>query len=160
MILSLRLKPGVAQVEQDLASALVEVGQLDRAIEHFKQALAIDPELVQARLNLAGVLSRHERPAAAAEELERARAVAPDDPLVLFRLGRARSAVCDWDGATEAFEACLDSDATELRVLRDVLDGQSYGITGTPTFFINGQRLVGARPFDIFRTMIDAALEN
>lgn len=59
---------------------------------------------------------------------------------------------------TEAFKACLDSDATELRVLRDVLDGQSYGITGTPTFFINGQRLVGARPFTMFQTLIDAAL--
>ena len=58
----------------------------------------------------------------------------------------------------EAFETCLDSGATELQVLKDFRDGRRYDVTATPTFFINGQRLIGARPFSSFQTLIDAAL--
>ena len=59
---------------------------------------------------------------------------------------------------TEAFDTCLDSGAKAQQVLDDIRDGQSYGVSGTPSFFINGQRLVGARPFASFKTLIDAAL--
>ncbi len=61
---------------------------------------------------------------------------------------------------SDAFNACLDSGANAERVLRDFRDGQSYGVTGTPTFFINGQRVVGALPFRTFQSLIDAALSN
>lgn len=56
------------------------------------------------------------------------------------------------------FSMCLDSGAKTELVLKDFQEGQSYGVTGTPTFFINGRRLIGARPFTSFKTMIDAAL--
>lgn len=39
----------------------------------------------------------------------------------------------------------------------DVLSGKLY-VRGTPTFFINGRRVVGARPTDTFRTIIDNEL--
>jgi len=107
MVLSLNLKPGVAQTEHDLAAALFHVGQIERAIEHFRQAIAIKPDFVEARINLAGALSRQDEPAAAVAELEVARAAEPNNTLVLFRLARTRSALRDWEGATEAFEACL-----------------------------------------------------
>ena len=59
---------------------------------------------------------------------------------------------------TTEFDTCLDSGAKTALVLGDFQDGQRYGVTGTPTFFINGQPLVGARPFDSFKRIIDAAL--
>ena len=59
---------------------------------------------------------------------------------------------------TTEFDTCLDSGAKTALVLGDFQDGQSFGVTGTPTFFINGQPLVGARPFDSFKRIIDAAL--
>ncbi|TNE48454.1 MAG: hypothetical protein EP343_15285, partial [Deltaproteobacteria bacterium] len=34
------------------------------------------------------------------------------------------------------------------------------GADGTPTFFINGKRLVGAQPFNSFKSMIDEALKK
>ena len=34
------------------------------------------------------------------------------------------------------------------------------GITGTPTFFVNGRRLVGARPIEDFQELIDAELKQ
>ena len=61
---------------------------------------------------------------------------------------------------TDAFSACLDSGAKAPLVLDDLQDGQRYGVSATPTFFINGQRLIGARPFRSFQTLIDAALSR
>ena len=60
----------------------------------------------------------------------------------------------------DVFSACLDSGATAQRVLDDVQDGLSYGVNATPYFFINGQVLVGAQPFNSFQTLIDAALSR
>ena len=37
-------------------------------------------------------------------------------------------------------------------------EGRSYGVTGTPTFFINGKKFVGAQPYAKFQAEIDAAL--
>jgi protein-disulfide isomerase len=34
------------------------------------------------------------------------------------------------------------------------------GAGGTPTFFINGNRLVGAQPVDAFKKMIDEELSK
>ena len=59
---------------------------------------------------------------------------------------------------TATFNDCLDSGKQASEVQKDYQDGQSYGVTGTPTFFINGQLLKGAKPFETFQAMIDAAL--
>ena len=60
----------------------------------------------------------------------------------------------------DVFNVCLDSGAKTQLVLDDVQDGQGYGVSATPTFFINGQILVGALPFSSFQTLIDAELNR
>ena len=60
----------------------------------------------------------------------------------------------------EQFNTCLESGTKADLVLADFEDGVSYGVTGTPSFFINGQLLVGAYPFDQFQTLIDDVLEE
>ena len=40
-----------------------------------------------------------------------------------------------------AFDACLDEGRYEAVVSADLAEGGGLGISGTPTFFINGQRL-------------------
>jgi len=59
---------------------------------------------------------------------------------------------------TASFNTCLDSHATATAVSKDVSDGTSAGVGGTPTFFINGKKLVGAQPFSTFKVAIDAEL--
>ncbi|MEK7062924.1 MAG: thioredoxin domain-containing protein [Patescibacteria group bacterium] len=41
----------------------------------------------------------------------------------------------------------------------DTKEGQKAGVTGTPTFFINGKRLVGALPYTEFEKAIEEALK-
>lgn len=61
---------------------------------------------------------------------------------------------------TEEFNACLTSNKHEQKVKDDMTAGQTAGATGTPTFFINGKPLVGAYPYDTFKTIIDEELGN
>lgn len=42
------------------------------------------------------------------------------------------------------FDSDLDSDAVRQKVLNDQADGNALGVNATPTFFINGKRLVGS----------------
>ncbi|HVQ55142.1 MAG TPA: DsbA family protein, partial [Pyrinomonadaceae bacterium] len=39
------------------------------------------------------------------------------------------------------FEADLQSSAAGAEISKDVADGASYGVSGTPTVFVNGSRL-------------------
>ena len=59
----------------------------------------------------------------------------------------------------EQFNECLDSDIKEGIVRNDLLEGQRKGVTGTPSFFINGKKLVGAQPFSEFKKVIDSELQ-
>lgn len=58
----------------------------------------------------------------------------------------------------EAFESCLADGAGFDNVVIDFEAGRAYNITGTPTFFINGTRLVGAQPVEAFMNAIDREL--
>jgi predicted DsbA family dithiol-disulfide isomerase len=58
----------------------------------------------------------------------------------------------------EAFAACLGADITAQRVRDDMVEAESLGATGTPTFFINGMMMTGARPIEEFEAVIDAEL--
>ena len=64
-----------------------------------------------------------------------------------------------------AFETCLSSEKYVQQVQDDVSFANSLptengepAVSGTPTFFINGKRLVGAYPFQYFKQIIDAEL--
>lgn len=58
------------------------------------------------------------------------------------------------------FDDCLDSGKYASEVQKDFEDGQAAGVSGTPTFFINGQKLVGAQPFTAFKSIIDGELSK
>jgi len=60
----------------------------------------------------------------------------------------------------EAFAACLDSGRYRAAVKADVAEGRAAGVRATPTFFVNGQRLVGAQPYEAFRDAIQEALAD
>jgi protein-disulfide isomerase len=60
--------------------------------------------------------------------------------------------------AQEAFVECLDSGRYADAVNTDLAEGRSFGVTGTPSFFINGQRIVGAQSFQVFQQIIESML--
>ena len=80
-----------------------------------------------------------------------------------------KSEAADLGLDTATFDDCLDSGKHTSEVQKDLQDGQTYGVGGTPAFFINGRLVSGAQPFEDwtdqqgqlqsgFQTIIDEAL--
>lgn len=61
---------------------------------------------------------------------------------------------------TGQFATCLKTDKYSKRVADDLSLGNSSGVTGTPTSFINGAMIVGAQPYSAFQAAIDSALKK
>jgi protein-disulfide isomerase len=64
----------------------------------------------------------------------------------------------DLDLDTEDFQECLESERYKEEVEADARFAAGLGISGTPTFFINGIPLVGAQPIETFVAVIDDEL--
>jgi len=60
----------------------------------------------------------------------------------------------------DVFATCLNTGRYREEVAKDLHDGFTLGVTSTPTFFINGRPLVGARPFAEFQAVIDKLLNQ
>jgi protein-disulfide isomerase len=58
------------------------------------------------------------------------------------------------------FEVCLDTGRHTEEVRQDREDGLTYGIRGTPTFFLNGKRLLTRASLSSFGEAIDELLSS
>lgn len=59
---------------------------------------------------------------------------------------------------TDAFNRCLERGADLPAIQQDLAAAREQGITATPTFVINGRRVVGAQSLSQFVTLIEAEL--
>jgi len=60
---------------------------------------------------------------------------------------------------TVKFNSCLDSGKYAQLVKDNYNEGIAQGVKSTPTFFINGQKVVGAQPFSVFEQIIESKLQ-
>ncbi|HMY18513.1 MAG TPA: thioredoxin domain-containing protein [Polyangium sp.] len=58
------------------------------------------------------------------------------------------------------FSRDLDDPALEAAIQADLAEARRVSAVGTPTFFINGRKLIGAQPIGAFRKLVDAALAH
>lgn len=70
----------------------------------------------------------------------------------------------EWAGEigldTASFNSCYDAGRGGDTVDADFTLGSEVGVSGTPTFYINGRQLVGAQPFASFKAIIDEELNK
>lgn len=59
---------------------------------------------------------------------------------------------------TVKFNACFDKQKYNTQIAKDYSDGQALGVTGTPTFFINGHMVEGDIPENVWETIIQKLL--
>jgi protein-disulfide isomerase len=74
----------------------------------------------------------------------------PDLLLYAERLGVPR----------ERFAACLDAGLHRGAIRDDEQEGRAAGVRGTPTFFVNGRRMVGVQSLEDFREAVEDALAD
>ncbi len=60
---------------------------------------------------------------------------------------------------TGQFNQCMDSHKYSQEVQDETNAGKSYGVSGTPSVFVNGKIIVGAQPAANFEQAIEAALQ-
>ena len=58
------------------------------------------------------------------------------------------------------FNTCLDSEKHKQAVEDDTAMGRKFGVTGTPTTFVNGKLVQGAVPFETVKLTIEEALKG
>lgn len=58
------------------------------------------------------------------------------------------------------FNACLDSSKYRQKVQSAIEEGTRFGVSSTPTVFINGRVVNGAQPFEAFASVIDEELSR
>lgn len=58
-----------------------------------------------------------------------------------------------------SYDACVQSQETADRVKASIVQGQSLGVNGTPTLFVNGRRVVGGVSIDSLEAAISNELE-
>lgn len=61
---------------------------------------------------------------------------------------------------SQAFNQCLDSGKHLKKVEGETVIASLLGARGTPAFFLNGQLIVGAQPFDVFESLIEKELKK
>lgn len=58
------------------------------------------------------------------------------------------------------FETCLQDQSIIAEIQQDLAEGQSLGVSGTPSFIINGELVVGAQPYSVLSSVIESKLNE
>ncbi len=58
----------------------------------------------------------------------------------------------------DSFDKCMTSGKYKEAIQKDVNEGTSLGVTGTPTFFINGRELSGVQSVEAISQIVDEEL--
>lgn len=60
----------------------------------------------------------------------------------------------------DQFNRCLNGHLTLSEIKEDYEYGQKFGVTGTPTFFVNGRLMAGHIPLDLWKKIIPMVLKE
>ena len=112
-------------IRLDLARLLLSTNDVAAAVAEYRRALSIAPELTEVRLQLATILLHTGAPRDAEKELAAALDVGADPLWVGPRLGQARLAMGDLEGALLMFGETPDEPiaAAGIRLLAQLADG-------------------------------------
>jgi protein-disulfide isomerase len=58
------------------------------------------------------------------------------------------------------FHQCMNSNKYIDEIEKDFNDGIKAGVSGTPTFFINGRTIIGPKPIKAFQKIINEEIEK
>jgi protein-disulfide isomerase len=70
--------------------------------------------------------------------------------------GKPTALVRELEGIDESrLLGCMDAEETRAAVIADIAEGDRLGVRSTPTFFLNGRKMEGAMPMEIWVKVID-----
>jgi predicted O-linked N-acetylglucosamine transferase (SPINDLY family) len=105
---ALAVRPRFAPACSNLGMVLLELGRPDEGLSWLYRAVELDALHVGARINLASGLHQLGRVEAAAEHVQEALRMAPEDPLVQSNTLRPLMDVCAWDAVAARVEHLVE----------------------------------------------------
>ncbi len=109
-------KPDIAWAHFQLAYVYTALKRADEARPEYERAIALDPKMSEAFLNL-GILLSEKNPAAAVAPLQRAVDLLPAQSRPRFLLGLAQERSGDISAAVESYESALHLDPTDTEIV-------------------------------------------
>jgi Flp pilus assembly protein TadD len=109
-------EPSIAFPHFQLAYVFTALQRTDEARAEYERAIAIDPKMTAAYLNL-GILLVDKEPAAAVVPLKKALELTPAESRLRFLLGIAQERSQDYAGAVETLEAASKLDPRDTETL-------------------------------------------
>lgn len=128
---SLRLKPD-AKLHTIFAALLSRQGQHVDAINHFKAALAIDENNIDALSSLGALFATFSKFEEAEHYCERARLLQPDNPETLNNLANIYKAYGDLDKAVFYYRQGIDKDPGDSRIYANLMLAMIYSANVAP----------------------------
>ncbi len=104
-------------VHNNLGRTLVDLGRVDEAIAHYKEALRIEPDELRARINYGNALAAQRRWTEAAEQFVRAVEIDPDYAPARTNFGNVLMQLARFDDALVQFQSAvaLEPKSAEIR---------------------------------------------
>ncbi len=104
-------------VELHLAQELADLGRMSEALDHYRRAVTLEPDLAKGWYGLADAAYKLERYAEAAEAFATGYAVDPEKPVdVLYFSGTARLQAGDFSAAAAVFSDLIDQNPASAQL--------------------------------------------
>jgi tetratricopeptide (TPR) repeat protein len=119
---------GVPQAHNNLGLTFNDMGRVDKALEEFEKALAVDPGFYEAYNNRGGALHKMGRPDKAIEDFDRAIVLNPQYAEAYYNRGIAYGGAGMFDKSIESFNRSLEIKPEKVDAY--VSRGVSYALLG------------------------------
>jgi len=121
------------RIHDSLSKILLQIGQDERALEHVRESLRLNPDNAEMHGNLGYLLIARGELSEAMEHLDKAVRLAPGDPQARYNRGALRMQTGDADGAIEDFSGAIAANPRHqpARVARGMLRHDAGDLAGS-----------------------------
>jgi len=92
------------------------------------------------------------------ELIEQTQKAVSEDDLIVIVADWLKTMAANLGLNKDSFNQCLDSERYQERALVWFRQAEGAEVSGTPTFFVNDQLVVGNQPYDVFEEIIEQEL--
>ncbi|MBN1867895.1 protein kinase [Candidatus Sumerlaeota bacterium] len=144
--------PGDSEIQRLLAEAHSNLKEFSKAVDHYKEVLAANPNDNQALAGLAhNYALMDDRSEEMCEIISRARVNAPDDPLLAFAAGEHALAFMKWAEAASCFHQVIGASPERADAILDRIVSTVKSLKGRdsmPARWLHVQVLLFLKRFD------------
>lgn len=147
----LRIKPDFPQAFNNIANALLDIGDLDSAITHYKKAIKIKPSYSNALANLGSALTQKKDYKNAVIYLEEAIKIDPKNAENYNRMALAQLSKGDLEEAIRSFKTVLRIDPQNMKAQHLLAASTGVNTNSAPKKYVEGL-------FDYYATNFESSL--